>query len=92
MSMAIRHKNHIKSFLFVMSLIQTGCLVLTGAMISAGPAFYTGVVATAVLLVRMVTAVDVENPSSCWWWFKYGALLVGGSEFLSLLGEYLRRL
>ena len=92
MSMAIRHKNHIKPFLFVMSLIQMGFLVLTGAMISAGPAFYTGVVGTAVLLFQMVAAVDVGNPSSCWWWFKYGALLVGGGEFLSLLGEYLRRL
>lgn len=92
MSMAIRHRNHIKPFLFVMSLIQTGFLDLTGVMISAGPAFYTGVVSTAVLLVQMVAAVKVENPSSCRWWFKYGALLVGGSEFLSLLGEYLRRL
>ncbi|MCJ1401049.1 Para-hydroxybenzoate--polyprenyltransferase, mitochondrial precursor (PHB:polyprenyltransferase) [Xylographa trunciseda] len=92
MSMAIRHKNHIKPSLFVMSLIQTGFLVLTGVMISAGPAFYTGVVGTAALLVQMVAAVDVGKPSSCWWWFKYGALLVGGSEFLSLLGEYLKRL
>ena len=92
MSMAVRHKNDIKPLLFLMSLIQTGFLVLTGVMINAGLAFYTGVVATAVLLVRMVAAVEVGNPSSCWWWFKHGALLIGGSEFLSLLGEYLSRL
>lgn len=76
MSMAIRHQNH----LFVMSLIQRGFLVLAGAMLSAGPVFYTGVVGTAVLLVPMVAAVNVGNPSSCWWWIKYGALLVGESE------------
>ena len=81
MSMAIRHKNYIKPFLFVMSLIQTGFLVLTGVMIRAGPAFYTGITGTAVLLAQMVAAVDVGKPASCWWWFKHGALLVGGSEF-----------
>ena len=91
-AMTIRHEAHMKPLLFTLSVIQVALLVMTGVFIDATLVFFVGVANTAILLLRMVWNVDLSDPKSCWWWFKYGSLLVGGSLTLSLHGEYLARL
>ncbi|QSZ32094.1 hypothetical protein DSL72_001663 [Monilinia vaccinii-corymbosi] len=91
-AVSVRHKAHMRPLLFSLSVIQVALLVMTGVLIEANLVFFVGVACTAVLLFIMTRNVDLEDPKSCGWWFKYGSLLVGGSLILSLQGEYFARL
>ena len=91
-AMSIRHEGHMKPLLFGLSMVQVVLLFSTGLMIGAGWAYFSGIFCTATLLMLMVWTVDLGSPRACWWWFKYGSLLIGGSLTLSLQGEYVRRL
>ncbi|KAJ8070661.1 hypothetical protein OCU04_001032 [Sclerotinia nivalis] len=90
-AVSIKHKAHMKPLLFALSIIQVALLVMTGVLIDATLVLFVGVASTAVLLLRMAWNVDLGDPRSCWWWFKYGSLLVGGSLTMSFQGEYLAR-
>jgi 4-hydroxybenzoate polyprenyltransferase len=37
----------------------------------------------------MIAKVELKNSSSCWWWFRYGFWLAGGSIAGGLLSEYI---
>lgn len=90
-AMSVRHQNHMIPLLFVLSIAQVSMMAATGILISAGRTYYFGVMGTATCLVRMLLVIDLDSPQSCWWWFKYGSVLVGGCITLSLEGEYLGR-
>ncbi len=90
-AMSISHENHMKPLLLGLSVIQVGLLSSTGILIGAGWAFFSGVIGTATLLLLTIYLVDLDSPGACWYWFKYGSLLVGGSLTLSLQGEYVDR-
>jgi 4-hydroxybenzoate polyprenyltransferase len=38
-------------------------------------------------LGAMILKVDLKDPSSCWWWFRYGFWLAGGSITGGLLWQ-----
>ncbi|AEO60785.1 hypothetical protein MYCTH_2096317 [Thermothelomyces thermophilus ATCC 42464] len=42
-------------------------------------------------LGTMVHRVDLKEPASCWWWFRYSFWLAGGSIAAGLVSEYLIR-
>ncbi|CAJ2510341.1 Uu.00g050440.m01.CDS01 [Anthostomella pinea] len=44
---------------------------------------------SALSLGAMVTYVELKDSTSCWWWFRYGFWLAGGSIAVGLLSEYL---
>lgn len=90
-AMSVRHQKHMIPLLFVLSTVQIGLMAAAGILIGAGKIYYIGVISTVACLVRMLSVIDLDSPESCWSWFKYGSLLVGGCITLSLEGEYLQR-
>lgn len=92
-SIALRHEKETKGVLSVLALIQLGFLAAAGGAIEAGPMFYLGSCGSAAAtLGLMIWKVRLKKASSCWWWFKNGALFTGGGIATGLLADYLLKI
>ena len=92
-SIALRHEHTTKAILSGLAVIQVGLLAVAGAAAGAGPIFFAGTCGGAILtLGPMIWLVRLKEVSNCWWWFKNGCWLTGGSITLGILGEYLARI
>lgn len=89
-SIALRHEKGTKGVLSALALAQLGFLAVAGSAIEAGPMFYLGSCGSAAAtLGLMIWKVRLKEVSSCWWWFKNGALFTGGGIATGLLADYL---
>lgn len=89
-SIALRHEKETKGVLSALAFVQLGFLAAAGSAIEAGPMFYLGSCGSAAAtLALMIWKVRLKEVSSCWWWFKNGALFTGGGIATGLLADYL---
>lgn len=89
-SIALRHDKETKIILSGLAVVQVGLLAAAGAAIGAGPIFFAGCCGSAVTTLGiMIWKVNLKDVSSCWWWFKNGALFTGGGIASGMLAEYL---
>ena len=89
-SIALRHEKETKAVLSGLAVVQLGLLASAGVSLSLSPIFFVGSCGSAAAsLGLMIWKVDLKNVSSCWWWFKNGALFTGGSIASGMLAEYL---
>ncbi|KAF2236999.1 4-hydroxybenzoate polyprenyl transferase, partial [Viridothelium virens] len=88
-SIAVKHKTNTKPLLSALSVVQMSTLVAAGVLSGMGPVYYVvSCGGASASLAAMVWNVELGSPKSCMWWFKNGALLVGGTITLGLFGEY----
>ncbi|KAL2177754.1 UbiA prenyltransferase family-domain-containing protein [Thermothelomyces heterothallicus CBS 202.75] len=67
-------------------------LAVPGRAAGMGPPYYLFTLGGCLAsLGTMVYRVDLKDPASCWWWFRYGFWLAGGSIAAGLVSEYLLR-
>ena len=91
-SIALAHDHNAKAVLYGLSAVQVGLLGLAGYFAGAGPFFFVGSCGgAAVALGTMVRRVNLRDVRDCWWWFKNGALITGGTISAGLLADYLYR-
>lgn len=89
-SIALRHASNTKAVLSGLAVAQVGLLSAAGVAMGAGPVFFVSSCGSAATtLALMIWKVDLQQVSSCWWWFKYGAWFTGGGITSGLLGDYL---
>ncbi len=91
LSMAVRYEKHPKFVLSLLSLMQTAFLLITTFAMEAGFVCFVGMLGTMAVLGCMINRVDLGEPASCGWWFKYGCLFVSGPTVFGFLGEYSMR-
>ena len=88
-SIAVRHRYNKKAVLSGLAGVQLSLLVATGLLTGFSPVYFVGSCGgSAVALAVMIRSVDLKQPGSCAWWFRWGAWFVGGSVVSGLLGEY----
>jgi len=88
-SIALRHEQQTKAVLSGLGVFQIGLLAGAGATLGLGPGFYAiSCGAGAATLGVMIKSVDLKSVKSCWWWFKNGAWITGGTVGLGLAVEY----
>ena len=89
-SIALRYESRTKAVLAGLAIAQTALLAGAGAVVGAGPWYFAGsCMGGFSTLSYMIWRVELKNPRSCWWWFRYGSWFTGGAISLGLLGEYL---
>lgn len=88
-SIALAHGHNTKAILSGLSAVQIGLLAAAGALSGAGPIFFLGSCGGATAtLAMMIYRVRLEDVQNCWWWFKYGCWLTGGTIAAGLAGDY----
>ena len=91
-SIALAHEHNTKAILTGLSIVQIGLLATAGYFSGAGPVFFVGSCGGAIAtLATMIYRVRLKEVRNCWWWFKNGCWLTGGSIAAGLLGDYLVR-
>ena len=91
-SIALAHDHNAKLVLSGLSVVQVGLLGLAGYFAGAGPLFFAGSCGgAAVTLGTMVRKVNLRDVRDCWWWFRNGAWITGGTISGGLLADYLYR-
>ena len=89
-SIALAHDHNAKAVLYGLSGVQVALLGAAGYFAGAGPIFFIGSCGgAAIALTTMVRRVDLRDVKDCWWWFRNGAWITGGTISLGLLGDYL---
>lgn len=74
-SMAVRHEKHTKFLLIALEILQVFLLAITGILMKAGSAFFSSSCGGATITLSiMIYRVDLEDPSSCLWWFQNGGV------------------
>jgi len=91
-SIALAHDHNAKPVLYGLSLVQVGLLGVAGYMSGAGPLFFVGSCGgAAIALTSIIRKVNLRDVRDCWWWFRNGAWITGGTISAGLLGDYLYR-
>ncbi|OCT51633.1 4-hydroxybenzoate polyprenyltransferase, mitochondrial [Cladophialophora carrionii] len=91
-SIAQAHEHNSKAALSVFSAAQIALLATAGYFAGAGPIFFVGSCGGGALaLATMVRRVNLKDVKDCWWWFRKGAWITGGTISLGLVGDYLYR-
>lgn len=89
-SMAVRFQHSAKTVLFSTAALQVLLLVAAGILGKFSVSYFSITCAgTAIALVYMISAVDLNQPAECMWWFKNGCWLVGSTIAGGLVKEYL---
>lgn len=91
-STAVFFGGYTKPFLWVCVSALVGLLCVHRVLLQSGLGYL--VIASGGCLASvgvMVAQVDLDKPSSCWWWFRYGFWLAGGSIISGLLWEVVFR-
>ncbi|KAI1776759.1 prenyltransferase [Hypoxylon cercidicola] len=85
-STAVLFREWTKPFLWVSLSCVAVLLVAYGQFCAAGIGFYSVAMGGCLLsLGTMILKVDLRSPLSCWWWFRYGFWLAGGSIISGLV-------
>ncbi len=90
-SIAIRFERNAKAVLSGLGAAQILLLLAAGKVMDAGTFYYLGCMFAAMSVGTMIGTVNLQSPSSCWWWFQNGCWLTGGSIALGSCGEYYSR-
>lgn len=89
-SMAVLFRNQAHTILFIILSGLVGLLTTYGRLLGLTGAYYlVGCGGCLSSLGLMIANVDLKNPQSCWWWFRYGFWLAGGSITGGLLTQYI---
>jgi 4-hydroxybenzoate polyprenyltransferase len=89
-SMVVRHGHQTKTFLTGLGAVQVGFLAAAGMAVGATPVYFIGTCASAVAsLGTMIYRVNLNSIDDCWWWFKNGCWITGGSISFGMFAEYL---
>ncbi|KAH7322597.1 UbiA prenyltransferase family-domain-containing protein [Stachybotrys elegans] len=92
-STAVFFRNSAKPFLWTCLTSLVGLLGYYGTTNNLGPAFYGISVGGCVAsLGAMIANVDLQESASCWWWFRYGFWLAGGSIAGGLLSQFTKEI
>ena len=92
-SIALRHETNTKAVLSGLAMVQIGLLGLAGWATGAGPVYFVGSCGGAAMTLGwMIWRVRLKSVDSCWWWFRYGCWLTGGTIATGLVGEYVATL
>ena len=92
-TMTLRFKNAAHVLLSGLAVAQVCSHLATGLIIAGGFWYYSGTCFnTAALLAIMIWKVDLMDPEQCWYWFRYGSLIMGWTITAGLAGEYGQRL
>ena len=88
-SIALRHEKETKAVLSGLAVVQVSLLAAAGAAVGAGPVYFLGSCGSAAATLSiMIWRVRLKEVSSCWWWFKNGALFTGVGIAGGMLAEY----
>ncbi|KAI0443014.1 prenyltransferase [Xylaria telfairii] len=88
-SMAVLFRQQAKIVLFVILGCLVSLLATYGHFYGMTGAYYlVGCGGCLSSLGLMIANVDLKNPQSCWWWFRYGFWFAGGSITGGLLTRY----
>ena len=89
-SIALRHEKETKGVLSGLAVVQICLLASAGAALGLSPAFFLGSCGSAAAtLGLMIWKVRLKDVSSCWWWFKNGAMFTGGGIASGMILEYI---
>lgn len=92
-SITMVHGEITKPLLSGLAAVQVSLLAAAGVAINAGPIFFVsscgGALAT---LWTMIWRVRLDEMKDCWWWFKNGCWITGGTISFGLAGDYVARL
>lgn len=89
-SIALRHEKETKVVLSGLALVQIGLLAAAGLAVGSSPVFFMGSCGSAAAtLGLMIWKVRLKEVSSCWWWFRNGALFTGGGIASGMFAEYM---
>ncbi|GAM82819.1 hypothetical protein ANO11243_008050 [Dothideomycetidae sp. 11243] len=88
-SIARAHEGSTKSILVGLAGLQTALLAAAGWAVGVGPAYYAGVCGASVVgNAVQIWKVRLDDPESCWWWFRYGVWITGGGVAAGMGLEY----
>ncbi|KAI1329094.1 UbiA prenyltransferase family-domain-containing protein [Xylariaceae sp. FL0255] len=89
-SIAVLFRDLTKVFLWAVLACMIVLLGLAGRLEGMGPLYYIiAAGGSALSLGAMILHVELKDSASCWWWFRHGFWLAGGSIAAGLLSEYL---
>ncbi|KAL9621838.1 MAG: hypothetical protein Q9160_003811 [Pyrenula sp. 1 TL-2023] len=91
-SVAVAWQGQAKTVLGFLAMIEVGLLELAGVRAGFGWSYtIVTVMGTALVLGTMLRRVDLENPSSCSWWFTHLIWYTGASLIVGLGLQYANR-
>ncbi|KAI5919046.1 UbiA prenyltransferase family-domain-containing protein [Camillea tinctor] len=88
-SIAVLFRDHTKTLLWLVLSCMISLLYTVGNLERMGFQFF--LIAgggSALSLGAMISSVKLKDSASCWWWFRYGFWLAGGSIAAGLFSEY----
>ncbi|KAI3325299.1 UbiA-domain-containing protein [Xylariaceae sp. AK1471] len=89
-SIAVLFRDQTKVFLWLVLGCMIALLSIAGLLEQMGWQYYIiAAGGSALSLGAMIAHVELKDSASCWWWFRYGFWLAGGSIAGGLLSEYL---
>ncbi|KAI1424618.1 UbiA prenyltransferase [Xylaria sp. FL1777] len=87
-SMAILFQQRAKIFLLLVLSCLLSLLIVFGRLVGGSLRYYlVAVCGSSLSLGWMILNVDLKDPQSCWWWFRYRFWLAGGSIVAGLLRQ-----
>jgi len=89
-SLAVLFREWTKPLLWLLLCCMLTLLVACGNLAEMGLQYFAIVIGGCLSsLGIMIHKVELQESSSCWWWFRYGFWLAGGSILGGLLSEYM---
>ncbi|PSK34495.1 4-hydroxybenzoate polyprenyltransferase, mitochondrial [Elsinoe australis] len=88
-SIARRHERETKAVLAGLAVVQASLLGVAGWVTGVGWVYYAGVVGGSLVGNGLqIWKVRLEDPASCWWWFRKGVWVTGGAVIAGMGAEY----
>jgi len=88
-SIARAHEKHTKRILTGLAVVQTAFLAGAGFALDVSPVYYLLVCGASVIGNGLqIWKVRLTDPSSCWWWFRKGVWITGGTITFGMAAEY----
>jgi len=89
-NIAILLDSRAKPVLSVLALVQVSLLAAVGHLTKSDLLFYEiSVAGTAVALVCKIWNVNLQDSSSCLWWFSNGSMITGSMMMAGFIVEYI---
>ena len=88
-SLAVLHYGYVKMLLWQRLSLMTALLLVYSWLSEMGALYDSlGASGATMSLCMMIMKVDLSSIESCWWWFRKGFWVAGGSIAGGLLAEY----